>query len=203
MLAPPEPLSDLAAEGHAAEEEDDLSLLARAAATVPGDHGRSIRAGRRRMRSKQVWMQLASRRSPRAIFGGPLAIAVAFASSCSSQPPASPGGGATSSAPVTRRSIPTTTDDQGRQLTEANAAAREYCEMHHYCDLDALARPPVLGPVMGVRDGRRVTSYRWLGAGRGEDYVQVDIDAENGDISVSGARRHDAFPVWRKPRTSP
>jgi hypothetical protein len=42
-----------------------------------------------------------------------------------------------------------------------------------------------------------MVAYRWLGAGRGEDYVQVDLDGETGDIVVHGARGHDQLSEWR------
>jgi hypothetical protein len=83
------------------------------------------------------------------------------------------------------------------RLRSARAAARAYCLMHGYGDQGALERDPVLGPVTLTRDGRTVTAYRWLGSGRGADYVQVEIDLENGEITVSGARGDHGFPSWQ------
>jgi hypothetical protein len=88
----------------------------------------------------------------------------------------------------------------GDELARARAAARSYSEMHGFGDVSALAGPPVLGPVRLSREGRQVVAFRWFGAGRGQDYVQVEFDAETGDVTVSGARGHDAFPVWRPRR---
>jgi len=83
------------------------------------------------------------------------------------------------------------------ELRAARSAARTYCQMHALPDARSIDGPPVLGPVAITRDGRPMVAYRWLGAGRGEDYVQVELDTETGDIVVHGARGHDQLSEWR------
>ena len=85
----------------------------------------------------------------------------------------------------------------GGLLSRARAAARAYCRMHHYGDQDRLDGAPVLGPLTITRDGRTVNVYRWLGSGRGSDYVQVEVDSETGDITVSGAHGDEGLPTWQ------
>jgi len=48
-----------------------------------------------------------------------------------------------------------------------------------------------MGPLSLKRDGRDVTVFRWLGHGRGADYVQVEVDDRDGSIVVSGSVAHD------------
>lgn len=68
--------------------------------------------------------------------------------------------------------------------------------MHRLPGARSIAGPPVVGPVAITRDGRPMVAYRWLGAGRGEDYVQVELDGETGDIVVHGARGDDQLSEW-------
>jgi hypothetical protein len=82
-------------------------------------------------------------------------------------------------------------------LSRARAAAYAYCRMHDYGDRAALEDAPVLGPLNITRDGRTLSVYRWLGHGRGADFVQVEIDSENGDITVLGAHGDQGLPSWQ------
>lgn len=87
---------------------------------------------------------------------------------------------------------------EGEREAAARSAARAYLEMHDYGqDSRGLDGPPVLGPVEFERDGRGLVAYRWLGAGRGASYVQVEVDTESGATTVHGAAGHEAFPIWR------
>ena len=83
------------------------------------------------------------------------------------------------------------------ELAVARSAARTYGELHGLSHLDEVDGPPVLGPVRLERDGRPVVAFRWLGSGRGGDYVQVELDVETGRTVVYGARGDEALPEWR------
>lgn len=81
------------------------------------------------------------------------------------------------------------------ELEEARTAARRYLQHHGFAtaDLDGLEQPPILGPVPFTdADGETVTAYRWLGAGRGESYVQAEVGAER--IVVHGAHGDRGLP---------
>lgn len=85
------------------------------------------------------------------------------------------------------------------QLGRARAAAAVFCLEFDYpgAKLRELeAAPPRLGPVTIERDGRAVTAYRWLGSGRGSDYVQAEVDDETGHIVVHGARGDAQYGPW-------
>jgi len=86
--------------------------------------------------------------------------------------------------------------EHDRALELARAAARSYCEEHQLGDAAGLDDPPLLGPVTIERDGRSVVAFRWLGAGRGEDYVQAEVHLDSGQVTVSGAKGHDTLPTW-------
>jgi hypothetical protein len=92
-------------------------------------------------------------------------------------------------------------DDRTVDAVRAAAAAfcREFDLAPEKVD-EILRNPPLLGPVTVERDGRTVTAYRWLGSGRGSDYVQVEVDA-TGRIEVFGARGDSELGPWR-PDTS-
>ena len=75
------------------------------------------------------------------------------------------------------------------ELSRARSAAIAFCRDAGFAPEQLTAiemEPPLLGPVDFERDGRTYTAYRWLGGGRGGDYVQVEVDAEM--ASPSGAR---------------
>lgn len=85
------------------------------------------------------------------------------------------------------------------ELGTARAAAQEYARRHGLLDPDGvLDDRPLLGPatISGDGDGA-VVAYRWLGSGRGSDYVQVEVDRASGTLTVHGARGHDALPPHR------
>lgn len=87
---------------------------------------------------------------------------------------------------------------ESEQQATARSAARAYLQMHDYGqDTRGLDGPPLLGPVVVTRDRQSLVAYRWLGAGRGENYVQVEIDTESGATTVHGSAGHEAFPAWR------
>jgi hypothetical protein len=89
-----------------------------------------------------------------------------------------------------------TAEQDSLLLARARAAARAYCGMHDYGDPAALDGSPVLGPIALTRDGRTLTVFRWLGSGRGQDFVQVELDVKTGDLTVSGAQGDRSFPTW-------
>jgi hypothetical protein len=75
-------------------------------------------------------------------------------------------------------------------LSRARSAALAFCRDAGFTPEQLAAieeRPPLLGPVEFERDGRTVTAYRWIGGGRGGDYVQVEIDPGRGETVVRGA----------------
>jgi hypothetical protein len=75
-------------------------------------------------------------------------------------------------------------------LTRARSAAVAFCRDAGFAPEQLAAieeQAPLLGPVEFERDQRTFTAYRWLGGGRGGDYVQVEIDAASGRIVVRGA----------------
>jgi hypothetical protein len=74
-------------------------------------------------------------------------------------------------------------------LSRARSAALAFCRDGGFAPEQLAAienEPPLLGPVDFERDGRIFTAYRWLGGGRGSDYVQVEVDA-GGAVVVRGA----------------
>jgi hypothetical protein len=83
------------------------------------------------------------------------------------------------------------------ELAIFRSAARRYGRKHGFAGTAAIDGPPVLGPVRLMRDGRPIVAYRWLGSGRGQDYIQVEMDDETGAIVVHGARGDDALPASR------
>ena len=73
-------------------------------------------------------------------------------------------------------------------LSRARSAAIAFCRDAGFAPEQLTAienEAPLLGPVDFERDQRTFTAYRWLGGGRGSDYVQVEIDAEG--VTVRGA----------------
>jgi hypothetical protein len=87
------------------------------------------------------------------------------------------------------------------QITTARAAAVAFARRNGYApdELDRIDEEPVLGPVVFDRDGGPVTAYRWIGAGRGSTYVQVEIPEAPGaaaEIIVRGARGDAGLDPW-------
>ncbi len=52
---------------------------------------------------------------------------------------------------------------------------------------------PKLGPSTFEYRGQNVTAYRWLGGGRGDDYVQVMFYHESERVVVYGGYAHKEF----------
>ncbi len=85
-------------------------------------------------------------------------------------------------------------------IESARIAARGYLDRNDF-PVETLAEvdgPPILGPVVFDRDGRTVTAYRWLGGGRGQTYVQVEMAADT--ITVRGACGDAEVSEWQEPR---
>ena len=84
-------------------------------------------------------------------------------------------------------------------LETARDAARTFLESRDFPSelLVRLTTDPVLGPVTLMRDDVQVTAYRWLGAGRGEDYIQVEVGPAQ--ITVRGARGDRELPELTLP----
>lgn len=91
------------------------------------------------------------------------------------------------------------TSDAASAIEAARIAARGYLDRFDFPPgtLAEVDGPPILGPVVFDRDGRTITAYRWLGGGRGQTYVQVDMAADA--IKVSGARGDAELPPWEEP----
>jgi hypothetical protein len=77
----------------------------------------------------------------------------------------------------------------------ARTAARGYARRHGYTPTEQslIDAPPVLGPVTFDRDGTPVTAYRWMGAGRGATYVQVELTPTH--LLIRGARGDAELPT--------
>lgn len=84
-------------------------------------------------------------------------------------------------------------------LELARAAARAFCTEFQFPAevIPALNEPPLMELVTLDRDGRDVRVYRWLGGGRGDMIVQVEIDQDSGEILVYGGYAHQEFGPWR------
>jgi hypothetical protein len=63
--------------------------------------------------------------------------------------------------------------------------------------LRSIDEPPLLGPLTIERDGRAATVFRWLGHGRGADYVQAEVDDVDGSIVVHGGFGHAELGPFR------
>lgn len=85
------------------------------------------------------------------------------------------------------------------QLERAREAARAFCRQFKFpqADIDRLDGQPIQQPLVIDRDGARVEVFRWLGHGRGAHYVQVELGAESGDLTVYGAHRDQEFGPWK------
>lgn len=83
------------------------------------------------------------------------------------------------------------------QVASARAAAVAFARRHGYSEdeIRQIDAEPILGPVTFDRNGVSIVAYRWIGAGRGSAYVQVEIGAGS-EIAVLGARSASEFPAW-------
>ena len=79
--------------------------------------------------------------------------------------------------------------------TRARTAARRYALRHGFTPTEQslIDAPPVLGPITFDRDGTPVTAYRWIGAGRGATYIQVELTPTH--LLVRGARGDAELPT--------
>ncbi len=86
---------------------------------------------------------------------------------------------------------------QRTQIQVARSAAKAFCAKFDFPSdkLSELDGAPLLGPVSLQREGHDVVSYRWLGGGRGDYIVQVEV-YESGRIVVYGGYGHGEFGPW-------
>lgn len=87
------------------------------------------------------------------------------------------------------------------QLAVAGRVAREYWIALGLPGVDRIDAPPVLGPIdlPGGPGARSQVAFRFIGPGRGGDYVQVELDFHAGTAVVHGAAEGRQLP----PRTVP
>lgn len=85
------------------------------------------------------------------------------------------------------------------QLRRARAAAQTFAREKAFSPerIAKLAEAPLGEPVTIKRDGRDVTTFRWLGHGRGDDYVQAEVAASDGSVVVYGGFAHREFGPFR------
>lgn len=83
-------------------------------------------------------------------------------------------------------------------LERARVAAMSFCHRFGFSDgyLDQLNGSPIQEPLVIDRDGISVEVFRWLGHGRGEAYVQVELKKENDEVTVYGGFDHREFGPW-------
>jgi hypothetical protein len=89
--------------------------------------------------------------------------------------------------------------DQQEELLLACSAAKAFCDKFNFPagKRDQLDGPPLFDPMSLERDGRPVVVYRWLGGGRGDCYVQVEVYQDNNQVNVYGGYSHREFGPWR------
>jgi hypothetical protein len=83
----------------------------------------------------------------------------------------------------------------------ARSAARAYWTDQGLPGPERIDDPPVLGPVTlpaAEGSGERV-AFRFIGPGRGSDYVQVEVDLAARTATVHGALGGDQLPTRRLP----
>lgn len=85
------------------------------------------------------------------------------------------------------------------ELEIARSAAKAFCAEFGFSsdELLKLRQPPLSGPVSLERDKRQVVTYRWLGGGRGDSYVQVEIYQDYQQVVVNGGYGHEEFGPWQ------
>jgi hypothetical protein len=88
--------------------------------------------------------------------------------------------------------------DPQQELMLARSAAKAFCTTFHFPvdKLDQLDNPPLFDPISLEREGRPVVAYRWLGGGRGDYYVQVEIDQDDDRATAYGGDSHQEFGPW-------
>jgi hypothetical protein len=84
------------------------------------------------------------------------------------------------------------------RIALARQAARAFCEKFDFPaeKVAELNGEPLGGPISIERDGHRVISLRWLGGGRGDYYVQVELYTESKRIVVYGDYNHGEYGPW-------
>jgi len=84
------------------------------------------------------------------------------------------------------------------RLERARTAALEFC--HHFGFpqnyIDRIKGNPIQKPLVIERNGKPVEVFRWLGHGRGESYVQVELGTKTDEITVYGALSDREFGPW-------
>jgi hypothetical protein len=96
-----------------------------------------------------------------------------------------------------RRFAEKLSDGANTRLLLARSAAKAFCTTFDFPaeKIAKLSNPPLLGPSAFQREGMDVVAYRWLGAGRGADIVQVELQG-NGKIIVRGGSGHKELGPW-------
>ena len=99
------------------------------------------------------------------------------------------------------RPTPTKTDVEER-LQRARTVAKQFCDQFQYSErqVKELSDPPRLGPITIDRNGQSFEVYRWLGHGRGQPCVQVEIEVAGPAITVYGGLADKEFGPWHPPR---
>ncbi len=86
---------------------------------------------------------------------------------------------------------------QSFQLELARSAAKAFCLKFEFPSekIKQLNESPF--NISSVnREEHKVISYRWLGGGRGNYYVQTEINKDNNEIVVYGGYSHKEFGPW-------
>jgi hypothetical protein len=87
------------------------------------------------------------------------------------------------------------------RVARARVAAEQFGRQFGFSEpqLEALQGPPIQPPLVIERDGRRVEVYRWLGHGRGQSSIQVEIDLGNDAVTVYGSLGDRGLGPWYPP----
>ncbi len=85
-----------------------------------------------------------------------------------------------------------------RNLDRARAAAIAFARRFEFTatEIDRLAGPSLGEPIVLERDSDTVEVFRWLGNGRGQPIVQVEISRTTGEVTVYGGYEHREFGPW-------
>ena len=85
------------------------------------------------------------------------------------------------------------------RLESARVAARAFCRHFAFPKsyVDRVEEDPIQKPLVIERKGTPVEVFRWLGHGRGEAYVQVELGVKTNEVTVYGALRDREFGPWK------
>ena len=85
------------------------------------------------------------------------------------------------------------------RLEKARRAAMDFALHFEFPSryIEQLKGNPVQEPSVIDRDGVAVEVFRWLGHGRGDAYVQVEMSKNNDDVTVYGGFEHREFGPWK------